>query len=297
MGTSGSYGGARAGSALVPTWVDDNSSQADGGSLGPAGGDGATQPPEDGAAGTAPMAPPARTAAPVAGTVGRFTSSRSNLSRYSASGGSDRRSLGRGVAHYVSKAAGGSAQATRRMGASRRTAAGLVQFLADVARNGADQALQALNLPALAGRPIEDVFTGLADVVCPEGGSVDEGIARGAFIETIADLAEAGIANLDGLTPDQMQTVFELYATHTIEARICNDVGNKIISLPSDPKAAQRAQDQLRDFIRRGVSDALSRANINIQTLTPDRVAGFVTEVYQSSFDMLRVMGEAEADE
>ncbi|MFC0219801.1 P-loop NTPase fold protein [Pseudochelatococcus lubricantis] len=38
-------------------------------------------------------------------------------------------------------------------------------------------------------------------------GVLAEGIAREAFIETIADLAGAGITDLDGLTADQMQTV------------------------------------------------------------------------------------------
>ncbi len=41
-------------------------------------------------------------------------------------------------------------------------------------------------------------------------------------------------SDLDGLTADQMQTVFELYATNAIEARLCNDIGAKTITLPSD---------------------------------------------------------------
>ena len=63
--------------------------------------------------------------------------------------------------------------------------------------------VRALNLGALAGHPIEEIFLGLADYVCPDGGSIDEGIAREAFIETIADLAGAGITDLDGLTADK----------------------------------------------------------------------------------------------
>jgi hypothetical protein len=47
------------------------------------------------------------------------------------------------------------------------------------------------------------------------------------FIETIADLAGAGITDVDGLTAEQMQTVFVLYATNAIESRLCNDIGAK----------------------------------------------------------------------
>ena len=230
-----------------------------------------------------------------AGAADRFTSARNNFSRFASSGGSDRRSLGRAVSQYVSKSAGGSRQAAQRMGSSRGAGAGLVRFLNDASANGVREALRTLNLESLAGRPIEEVFAGLADYICPEGGSIDEGIARDAFVETIADLAGAGITDIDALTSGQIQTVFELYATHAIEARICNDIGTKVVTLPADARAAERVQAQLRDFIQRGVSDAINAAGINIQSLTPDAVMGFVTNVYQSAFDVLQTMGDGEA--
>ncbi len=180
------------------------------------------------------------------------------------------------------------------MGSSRRAGAGIVRFLNEANANGVREALRTLNLESLAGRPIEEVFAGLADYICPEGGSIDEGIARDAFVETIADLAGAGITDIDALTQGQIQTVFELYVTHAIEARICNDIGTKVVTLPADPRAAERVQAQLRDFIQRGVSDAINAAGVTIQSLTHDAVMGFVTYVYQSSFDVLQTMGDGE---
>lgn len=181
------------------------------------------------------------------------------------------------------------------MGSSRTAGARLLGFLSDAANRGAREALRALNLETLAGRPLEEIFLGLADYVCPDGGTLDEGIARDAFIETIADLADLGVTDLDALTPDQMQTVFELYATHAIEARICNDIGTKTVILPADVRAVERIQAQLRDFVRRGVSDALTAARAALQALTPERVLGFVGGVYESAFAILRSIGEAEA--
>jgi hypothetical protein len=181
------------------------------------------------------------------------------------------------------------------MGSSRTAGANLLGFLSDVSTRGAREALRALNLEGLAGRPIEEVFLGLADYVCPDGGTVDEGIARDAFIETIAGLAENGITDLDSLTPDQMQTVFELYATHAIEARLYNDIGTKTIFLPRNVNDAQQVQEQLGDFIRRGVSDALTLNRDKLQALTSDRVLGFVGEVYEQAFSILQTLGEAEA--
>jgi hypothetical protein len=181
------------------------------------------------------------------------------------------------------------------MGASRGAAGRLVSFVADAAARGAREALRALNLDALAGRPIEDIFLGLADYICPDGGTIDEGIARDAFIETIAQLASEGVTNLDGMTTDQMRTVFELYATTAIEARLCNDIGAKTVLLPADAQAAQNVQKQLRDFIRGGVHDALAAANALPDPLTPDRALAFVENVYAQAFDILQTMGDAEA--
>jgi len=181
------------------------------------------------------------------------------------------------------------------MGASRGAAGRLVNFLNIAQAQGVREALRTLNLESLAGQPIEDVFAGLADYVCPEGGSIDEGIARDAFIETIADLAAAGITDIDALSPGQVQTVFELYATHAIEARICNDIGSKMISLPSDVRAAERVQAQLREFIQRSVSDAVAASKQTVQALTPDRVNEFVTTTYQAAFEVLQTIGDAEA--
>lgn len=182
------------------------------------------------------------------------------------------------------------------MGSSRRAGSRLLTFLSGVVSNGAAQTLRALNLSALAGRPIEEVFLGLADYVCPEGGSIDEGIAREAFIETIADLAGAGIIDLDGLTADQMQTVFELFATNAIEARLCNDIGMKAVTLPSDSQEVTRIQAQLNDFIRRGVADALTSARAALEALTPERALGFVEHIYTQAFDILQIMGESESE-
>ncbi|ALC14662.1 Qat anti-phage system associated protein QatB [Sphingopyxis sp. 113P3] len=294
MGTSSAYGGAGGGTPLIPSWLQGDGDGGAGAAADAGDGDGVQPPSPAEKPPAVPHAPAPRPAAP-AGASDRFTSARTNFTRFAGSGGSDRRSLGRAVSQYVSKSAGGSRQAAQRMGSSRGAGAGLVRFLNDASANGVREALRTLNLESLAGRPIEEVFAGLADYICPEGGSIDEGIARDAFVETIADLAGAGITDIDALTPGQIQTVFELYATHAIEARICNDIGTKVVTLPADPRAAERVQAQLRDFIQRGVSDAINAASVNVQSLTSDAVLGFVTDVYQSAFDVLQTMGDGEA--
>lgn len=288
MGTSSAFGGQGGGTPLVPSWLGDsgaapalpNGTVPTGSPLGIAPPGGQTAPP------IPPKADPKR-----------FSSARSNFTRFAKSGGDDRRSLGRAISQYVGSSSGGARTAAVRMGSARGAASRLLGFLSSAATQGAAQALNALNLDALAGRPIEEIFLGLVDYVCPDGGSIDEGIAREAFIETITDLAGAGITDLDGLTADQMQTVFELYASNAIEARLCNDIGIKAVTLPADSRQAARVQLQLKDFVRRSVADALTRARIATATLTQQHVLGFVGHVYEQAFGILQSMGEAEAEE
>lgn len=300
MGTSSPYGGPGGGTPLVPSWLGGGPGGAPPSDPPPGekppqpGNDGGIPPDRNPPAPPSPQQPADRTPPPPA-NAGRFRAARSNFSRYARSGGNDRASLGRAVKGYVSKAAGGARTAAQRMGSSRSSSAALVGFLNDVRANGPRAALRVLNLENLAGRPIDEIFLGLADYVCPNVGTVDEAIARDAFIETIADLAGAGITTLDGLTVDQIQTFFEIYATNAIEARICNDIGTKAVTFPTDVQAAQRVQAQLQDFIRRGVSDALTQARTDLEALTPERVLDFVDDVYKSAFEILEAMGEEEA--
>lgn len=294
MGTSTAYGGPGGGTPLVPSWLGGG----DGGDAhpNPAGAGTGTdgQPPADA---TAPPSPPNQPPIPKAADPQRFSGARNNFTRFAGSGGSDRASLGRAVSKYVSTSAGGARQAAQRMGASREAGARLLGFLADAQTRGVREALRALDLESLAGRPIAEIFVGLADHICPGAGTVDEGIAREAYIETIVELASEGLTDLTTFTPDQMQTVFELYATHAIEARICNDIGTKAVTIPTDARAAHRVEQQLRDFIRGGVSDALTRARAETPNLTTERIQGFVDAVYESAFAILQNLGAAEADQ
>jgi hypothetical protein len=290
MGTSSAYGGPKGSTPLVPSWLDPDGADTPGA---PEPADG--QAPTDGPPpGSAPPAPPPRLLPPVAPDIGRFTAARNRFSRFARSGGSDLASLGRAVSQYGFRSCGGPSRAAQRMGSARISGARLFGFLSDAQARGLQEALRALDLEGLAGRRIEEIFLGLADYICPDGGTVDEGIARDAFIETIADLANLGITDLDALTHDQVQTVFELYATHAIEARILNDIGKNVVVLSTDIRAAERVQAQLRDFVRRGVSDALHASRTALQQLTPDRVLGFVGGVYEAAFGILQAFGEAE---
>lgn len=279
MGTSSSYGGPGGSKPLVPSWLGDN-------------GDGSSNSTDS--QNVKPL--PNHDDSGDGNSNDRFTSARANFTRFSKSGGNDRVSLGRALSSYVGKSSGGSRSASRRMGSSKAATSKLLGFLSAVRSQGADSALAELNLGKFANRPIEEIFLGLADHICPDGGNVDQGIARNAFIETIAQLAENGIVDLESLTIEQVAVVIELFAANSIEGRICNDIGSKICFAPPDLTTAERVQEQLRDFIRRSVSDSIVSIRNDLSQLTPARISGIVDRIYEQAFDILQTMGDQESN-
>lgn len=288
MGTSSANGGPNSDTPLVPSWADGDASLP---SPTPSMPSQPAGPSEE----TVPSAPPDRQKLPPPPEPNRFAKPRGNLTRFARSGGTDRRSLGRAISQYVSQATGGARRAAQRMGAARTTGSRLLQMLVEARQQGAASVLRPLNLAALTGRPIAEVLSALLDQLCPDGGSVDEGIAREALVETIVDLEQAGIDDFDKLTEEQMQTVFELYVTHAIEGRISNDIGMNLVTVPADARDAANVEAELRDFIQRGVSDALNHAKEDLRTLTPTHVGAFVDRIYEAAFSILKALADAES--
>ena len=288
MGTSNSFPGPNNNTPLVPDWLDPDDPplpEMPGGQPQPipAPPDEETQHEQE----TSTTPPPPN----------RFTTARTNLSRLASSGGNDSASLTRGISHYVTTSSGGSRQATRRMGSSRKAGGKLLGFLRDAVERGVEKALEVLQLGNLAGQPIVEVFLGMTDYICPDGGSVDEGITRDSYIEMIVDLAENGITDLDALNSSQVQTVFELYTTHTIENRLYNDAGTKLIQFPENTQAVLQVKSQVHDFIRRAVADALSATEDAWMSLTQSNIQKFVDRIYLTAFEILRDLAVTEGSE
>lgn len=295
MGTSNSYGGAGGGTPLIPSWLAEDQGEG--------GGDVPVFPPEMNGQ-EKPVAaprndglplPPKLAPLPAAGDAKRYTTARSNFTRFISSGGQDRRALGRALSSYVGTSMGGGGSATRRMSPSRQASSRLANFLASAAASGVQEALRSVGLERLAGRSIGEILRGLTDFICPPGGSIDESIAREAFIETLANLAESGVYDLETLTPEQMQTVLELNIAHAIETRICNDIGTNAVALPESPEAATAIQEQLFEFVQGSVSDAFSAAPLR-QGLSSQEAQQAIDRIYGQAFGILQSLAEAELD-
>lgn len=291
MGTSGTFGGSKSG--LVPSWVDEPASTP---AKAPAGdGDGV---PSDGADGadnggetstpSGPTAYPPMPAVPASSGLG---AARGNMTRGART--SDAGAIRRGASQYVGASGGGRA-AGRRMPNSRAVAGGVAGLARSFVNQGPVEALRRFNLDGMAGAPAEDVFVALTDVLCPAGGTIDEAIARDAMLETVADLAAAGVGNFDDLSPDDLREFFIGVVSRSIEGKILNEVGTNAVSVPADLAGVERAQNMLHDFVEGCVRDEFETRGTDLGDLEGDVIDGFVDDLYAAALDLVEALGAEE---
>lgn len=291
MGTSNSYWGPANSTPLVPNWLDDGAGDNDGNDSS----DGAGNEGNDNQDGE--NASPATPNPTLVATPSRFRGARTNFTRYINSGGTDRRALGRAISSYISHATGGSANAAKRIGASRHVTSGLVNFLSTAQTSGVQVALSSNNLGALVGKPIDEIFIGIMELMCPDGGSIDEGIARNAFVETIAQLVSEGMESLDGLSKEQFQHVIEVFVANAIEGRLYNDIGTKVVVEASDVHTAEFIQSQVHDFIKGSVTDAIERHSSEFDNLAGLDANELVDTIYNDVYTILETLSENESNQ
>ncbi len=222
----------------------------------------------------------------------RFRGARRNFTAFAKSGGNNQGALRRAVRDYVRLGSGGSDRATRRMGASRATAERMLGVFREFQRNGIDPTLQRHNLENLAGRPAVDVFIGLTDVICLDGGSIDEGIARDAWLETIVDIDQLGIEILDDLSTEHIEEVFLAFVAHAIETRVYQDIGLNGFQTAEDLSTIEAFEAQFHDYIRRAVRDAFSSDLISLSNLSDQDISNIVNETYRNAWDLLEAWGD-----
>ena len=266
MGTSSRYGGPSAASALVPSWLQD---PADGEPSTPTAPTPASGSP---GSGTAPNQEPSKgddkekpgtsqpkskplPPLPPPGKPGRFHSARANFTKFAKS--NDGAHLRQALSDYVKKGAGGSRTAAQRMGSSSQTATKIQGLVRDIQQSGVGKAFAKLGIKDLAGQTPDQALTALTNAICPPGGTIDDGIPRYAWEQTLLDLAEQGTADITQLSPEQWNGLLPDFLARSIEARLLNDIGNESLKLPQTVEGINHAEAELHQMISGAVQDAV----------------------------------------
>jgi hypothetical protein len=293
MGTSSSSRGPASGTPLVPTWLDEPATGPLPGAAPDAapddadGGDGGNpQPPAD-------RDDAARPAIPAPPAPGRYQGGRYNFSTFASSGGNDGRALRRAARDYVRSGAGGTGNAVRKMGSSRAAASGALGVFRGFQRDGVADTLARLNLQNLVGRSTRDIFIGLTDVICKDGGLVDEAIARDAWLETVAEIESFGIEDLNALTTDQVREVFLTFITHAVETKLFQEIGVNGFKV-ADFDRIQAFESQLRSYIERSVRDSFASDLSALSSFSDQQIRDVVDRTFRDAWELLVAVGDQE---
>ena len=294
MGTSGSSKGSGSNTPFVPTWLDEPGTEAP-----PSQDESGTEaPPSQDESGT--EAPPSQDDIPTqppiepAAIPTRFRGARKNFSTFAGSGGNNRGALRRALRNYVRSGTGGSKRATLRMGDARNAASKILSIIQSVQRDGLDATLRKLNIQGMRGQPPIEVFLELTDFICSDGGLIDEGIARDAWLETVAEPTQFEITDLENLGTDQIQELFLTFITHSIKTRIFQDIGAKGFQLPTNLSAIDAFEAQFHDYIYRAVQDAFASDLTRMPELSEKDIKNVVDNTYRDVWDLLMNLGDDE---
>lgn len=290
MGTSNKYGGTPNRSPLLPSWVGD---------IGGLPGEPAPPPvpPDKGEKSEKPQknedgknAPEKKKEAQEPPPK-RYQTARTNFTEFAKSGGSNHDKLGRALSAYVRSGSGGARTAARRMSSSRKAAARVGGFIRDVQQVGPREALERIKCGDLVGKPANEVMHRLVDAFCPAGGPVDEGIARQAFAETVAQWSEQDLPPIDQLTVDQWQEVLVDFVSHSIELKVFSDIGEKGIEMPANAQQALNIQTELSSVIEGCVRNAFGDNAVGFTTLTDPQISGFMESIYERAWEFIEAVG------
>jgi len=200
------------------------------------------------------------------------------------------RNLRRAASSYVRKSTGGSKNATARLGSARQSTARLFSVMGGFASNGVSATVQKLHLGDIIGKAADVAFLRIMDFVCSDEGKTDDGIARNAYVEAIAAIPDLELKQIENLTSAAFLAFTEIYMTNVIVGKIENDIGNKLISLPSDVAQVDNLQEQLRDLVKGCVADAFTNLKIDIAKVDTAQTQSIVDSVYNTAFDFMEAL-------
>lgn len=262
MGTSTPFPGGRNGNPLVPSWLAPVPGQQPDGSQDPkdpGGGDG--DPDKDQKAD--PSKDSEKDPKPEPATA-QFRSARTLFNRHvrsAASGdGGGTPGLRRAIGSYVSRGGGGASTVAGRLSAG---SGGAVQrfgeILLDASRDGIREVVRRLDLASLATRSLREIYASLIDVVCGEGGDLDEAMNRNAYNEAVDELAEELGDGLERPSADTVNLLIERFMVGTVGNLISLAVGNRVVTLPASPEDSTAVQEEVRDWVGGAVRAAMAR--------------------------------------
>lgn len=277
MGTSTPFGGPKNGNPLIPTWLEQPQSPQE------------PTPPGDGG-----DPPDQADPKPDESKVVHVRPARRLMNQRLRTGGEESESgnerIGRALSSWVRLGAGGTSTAARRSSASSGGAVGrLSDVLFDAAGGGIRETVRKLDLGSLAQRSLREIYVSLVDIICGDGGDLDESMNRDAYVTAVDELMSIEGIDLEKPSVETINLLIERFIVGTIDNRVKNAIANGIVLLPASVDDARLAEQDVRAF----VSGAVRSAMIGVgRILSPQRIRTALDEIYGRAMSVLAAYGD-----
>ena len=202
--------------------------------------------------------------------------------------------LRRALSDYVRKGTGGSKTAVARMGPSRQAARNLYQFIQTVNSDGLRTALASVSRDDLFGKSASEVLGALTDAICPEGGLIDDAIAREAWDEAVLLALESGTEDIGNVSKEEWTALFCDFVARSIEMRVFNDIGTDGVSLPETIAEVNQVERDLHSLIGEAVTETIGEAFGTSERLDENHIKAVVDDIYERAFSYLSALDEEE---
>ena len=280
MGTSSSHSGPKGPSKLLPDWAQ---------------GDGSPFPDEEGESDDNNQKnddSKKDSDKPV-----ELKNSRSTMTRWINSGGSSSGLGGSGGAggvarSYVSGRGGPRGAATSAV-SGRRATASLGDFLSTVANRGAQNAAEIFGVAKFLGESAETMITALANVLAPEGNTIEEAAARRAIDDSLLHLYESlelndgsldAIESMDeAMVQETLQVSVESYIFH----RWLQDLGDRIEKKAVSPKEAVRLEREICQYVREAVKTDFGEIDMLSIDWKSFETQQMIDGIYREAYELL----------
>ena len=230
---------------------------------------------------------------PSEGDVNRFVGPRATFTKYVFGGGRDGSSMRNSISQYVSRSLGGSTRATTRLGSARKSTARLYGVLNTLSGNGGVRELaRQFSINNLEGLSASEFFVQIASFICPDGGANDEGMARSAYFDTIADNPELFEKSTEELTVDECISVLQNFMCKVVMEHVMNDIANKTIMLPDDIDEVSHIEGLVEQLIKQSVFDACVEVQQSNVQMTNGKAQGITDSIYQKTYEILEGQGD-----
>jgi hypothetical protein len=130
----------------------------------------------------------------------------------------------------------------------------------------------------------------LAEAFLEKGGAIDDGISNRAWVDTVIEAIENELFDSADIPPDVLIVMLENYVTRTIELRLLQDIGAKLLPIASDPARAEELKAEIRGLIRGEVRRTVRPILRAAERIERRRLNSVGRSIYRQAFEYLQAL-------